>query len=187
MRCRNKPEGTSRSGARTFFARSFPSTLLPSSTQPHENTTIAAFTNNHILHEIFLAKFAENNEFDIQTRALAQDDNSEPRRSPIQVLTAQRFSPKSLCFDLRVSLHLTTTTSCVSFLLCVCFLFRRQYSPQRIPMDSNGFHRILSTGFTRPGKGILHGHFLSVFPSGYSNGSLVQDSKHVVALPLWCL
>jgi hypothetical protein len=81
---------------------------------------------------------------DHKKRALAQDDNSEPRRSPIQVLTAQRFSPNS-CSALRVSLRLTTTTSCVARFMCffptvVCFLLCRHYSPQkdaqRMPQDN---------------------------------------------------
>jgi hypothetical protein len=125
--------------------------FAPSSSIPqHKISTTIAFTNNYLFSEIFLAKFAGNtNEFDTQTRALAQDDNSEPRRSPIQVLTAQRFSPKSSCFDLRVSLHLTATTSCVARIMCffptVCLL---SVPPPKQPtmdiqwMPQDAFHRI---------------------------------------------
>ena len=52
------------------------------------------------------------------TRALAQDDNSEPRRSPIQVLTAQRFPPPKNCFALTFHIQLTTTTSCFATIMC---------------------------------------------------------------------
>jgi hypothetical protein len=89
----------------------------------------------------FLRKLRDiNKEVDKQTRSLAQDDNSEPRRSPIQVFTAQRFFPKSFCFDLRVSLHLTTTTSCVARIMCFFpTVFLLSVSPPIQPtMDATG-------------------------------------------------
>jgi hypothetical protein len=147
----------------TLLSRSFPPSLLNSTT--HHTTTTRnpqSPLQTSSLQRSFLHNLLETHiKVDTQTRALAQDDNSEPRRSPIQVLTAQRFPPNS-CSALRVSLRLTTT-SCVARLMCffptVCFFcsaaITAHMDAQRMPQDT--FQRTY-----RPGTGSPHGHFSSV-------------------------
>ena len=70
-------------------------------TPPHNLTTLRANR-----------RFTANNT-PATTRALAQDDNSEPRRSLYQVLTAQR-SPPTVLFDSASCFCVVFSTSCSS-------------------------------------------------------------------------
>lgn len=78
------------------------------------------------------------------TRALAQDVNSEPRRKPYQVLTAQRFYPSAL-----ISCVCCFSSSCIRqdcIFLCFVFSFLEPYStpghfnPLWNPQDNPGLN-----------------------------------------------
>jgi hypothetical protein len=76
------------------------------------------------------------------TRALAQDDNSEPRRSLYQVLTAQRSSPTVL-FDFACVLLLFSSPSCSSatmFSFAVIFSYRHAATLALRLQDNRGYH-----------------------------------------------
>ncbi|KAI8943126.1 hypothetical protein NX059_001157 [Plenodomus lindquistii] len=77
--------------------------LLPSSTPHFQTQDDSHHRTLRSSRRLFLPKLRDFiNKLNTLTRALAQDDNSEPRRSPIQVLTAQRFTPKLFCLLSRV-------------------------------------------------------------------------------------
>jgi hypothetical protein len=128
--------------ARSLLSSSTP--LLSHSTTT-TTSTLTLQTSNNSISSCEVCSSVKN-DIHNKTRALAQDDNSEPRRSPIQVLTAQRFPPPN-CSALIFTFSFQRTTiipvllpSCVSFLLFDFLLSSPPLQPKKdFPKDATGY------------------------------------------------